>query len=132
MLPVAVLPSLVAPNATAMEIVEGLVDTGATGTGLRPDVAERLGIVGRGRRRVLTANGDMLVPEFRVRLGFFPGRFDGAAEVAPASFPHVLDFGLLVHALLPNFVYPILIGMDVLRRIEIHMKTDATVRMVLP
>lgn len=131
-LPVAVLPSLAAPNAHAMDVVEALVDTGATGTGLRPDVAERLGIPGRGRRRVLTANGDILVAEYRVRLGFYPGIFDGPAEAPAATMPHVLELGLLVHALRDQFTYPLLIGMDVLSHCDLELRRDRSVRLVLP
>lgn len=79
-LPVAILPSVIAPNASEIDIVEGLIDTGATGTGLRPDVAERLALPGRGRRPILTANGDILVPEYRLRLGCFQ-----ASDRSPGS-----------------------------------------------
>ena len=131
-LPIAVLPSLVAPNASEMIIVEGLIDTGATGTGLRPDVAERLGLRGRGRRRVLTANGDILVAEYRIRMGFFPGQFEGPAEAPAASFPTVLDFGILAHALQPMFSYAVLIGMDVLSRCDLTLRRDRTIELILP
>ena len=131
-IPVAILPSIVAPNANQIEIVEGLIDTGATGTGLRPDVAERLALMGRGRRRILTANGDILVPEYRVRIGLFPGVFDGPALAPPAAFPTVLDFGILAHALRPIFPYSVLLGMDVLHRCDLFLHRDLTARLVLP
>ena len=131
-IPVAILPSVVADNASQIEIVEGLIDTGATGTGLRSDVAERLALRGRGRRRILTANGDILVPEYRMRIGFFPGHNDGPAVAPPGDFPVVLDFGILAHALHPNFPYPLLIGMDVLHRCDMAILRDHTARLVLP
>ena len=131
-LPVAVLPSLAAPNSSQMEIVEALIDTGATGTGLRPDVARRLEIPGRGRRRVLTANGDILVPEYRIRLGFYPGTFEGEPNPPPTAMPHVLELGLLAHALRDLFTYPLLIGMDVLNQCDLEILRDRTVRLVLP
>lgn len=131
-IPVAVLPSLVADNASQMDIVDALIDTGATGTGLRPDVAERLSVPGRGRRRVLTANGDILVPEYRIRIGFYPGRFAEDAKALPTTMPHVLDLGLLVHALHAQFTYPMLIGMDVLSRCDLELRRDWSAALTLP
>ena len=131
-IPVAILPSIVAPNATQIEIVEGLIDTGATGTGLRTDVAERLALLGRGRRRILTANGDILVPEYRLRIGLFPGTFEGPAMAPSNAFPTVLDFGILAHALRPIFPYAVLLGMDVLHRCDLFLLRDRTARLVLP
>lgn len=131
-LPVAVLPSLAAVNSSQMEIVEALIDTGATGTGLRPDVADRLQIPGRGRRRVQTANGDILVPEFRIRLGFFPGIFETEAGRSVAGMPHVLEQGLLVYALREFFAYPLLVGMDVLSQCDLELRRDRSTRLVLP
>ena len=130
LLPVAILPSIVADNAQSMELVDALIDTGATGTGLRPDIAEKLGIPGRGKRLVHTANGIMLVPEFRIRMGFYCGSFDGD-PVATAS-PYVLEFGLLVHALRDQFAYPMLIGMDVISQCDLELRRDRTARLILP
>lgn len=107
-----------------MELVEALVDTGATGTGVRPDVPLKLGIGGRGRRLVSTANGDMLVPEFRIRLGFYPGTFDGLAEASTTAMPVVLDFGINAHALRDGFSYPLLIGMDILSQCDLAMSRN--------
>ena len=131
-IPVAVLPSTVADNASQIEIVEGLIDTGATGTGLRSDVAERLSLRGRGRRRILTANGDILVPEYRLRIGFFPGGYDGPAEAPSTAYPVVLDFGILAHALRPIFPYALLIGMDVIHRCDLSILRDHSARLTLP
>src|SRR5689334_4437663 len=111
LLPVAILPSAASDNAQAIQVIDALIDTGATGTGLRPDVADALQIPGRGKRRVLTANGDILVPEYRIRLGFYCGEFEG--EPQAVGNPYVLEFGLLAHALRPMFPYAALIGMDV-------------------
>lgn len=131
-LPVAVLPSTVAINSQALDLTEALIDTGATGTGLRPDVANRLGILGRGRRRVLTANGDILVPEYRIRLGFYPGSYEAEALAPPGLLPYILDLGLLAHALHEHFPYAMLIGMDVLRHCDLSIRKDRSARLVLP
>jgi hypothetical protein len=129
-LPVAVLPSAAAENPQAIEVIDALIDTGATGTGLRPDVAAALNVPGRGKRRVVTANGDMLVPEYRVRIGFYCGNFEG--QPSPSGSPYVLEFGLLVHALRDRFAYSMLIGMDVLSRCDLHLKPDRSAVLVLP
>ena len=131
-IPVAVFPSAIADNANQMEVVEALIDTGATGTGLRPDIAKRLSIPGRGRRRVMTANGDILVPEYRIRLGFYPGSFDAEALAPPSQMPHVLEFGLLVHALRDHFSYAMLIGMDVLSQCDLILRRDGTAILAAP
>jgi hypothetical protein len=129
-LPVAVLPSAAAENAHAIEVVDALIDTGATGTGLRPDIAATLGVLGRGKRRVVTANGDMLVPEYRIRIGFYCGTFEGLPRAEGS--PYVLEFGLLVHALRDHFAYPMLIGMDVLSSCDLHLRRDQSVVLSLP
>ena len=130
LLPVAILPSAAADNAQAAEVVDALIDTGATGTGLRPDVADTLKIPGRGKRLVLTANGDMLVPEYRIRIGFYCGDFDGQPE--PQGNPYVLEFGLLAHALREQFPYRLLIGMDVLSRCDLRLGRDLSAALSLP
>jgi len=129
-LPVAVLPSAAAENPQAIEVVDALIDTGATGTGLRPDIAKALGVPGRGKRRVVTANGDMLVPEYRVRIGFYCGTFEGQ-PLAQGS-PYVLEFGLLVHALREHFAYAMLIGMDVLSNCDLHLRRNRSAVLSLP
>jgi hypothetical protein len=78
----------------------------------------------------MTANGDMLVPEFRIRLGFYSGTFDG--EPIAQGNPYVLEFGLLAHALREQFAYPMLIGMDVLSRCDLHLCRDRSAALSLP
>ena len=130
LLPVAVLPSAAAENPHAIQVVDALIDTGATGTGLRPDIAAALKVPGRGKRRVVTANGEMLVPEYRIRIGFYCGMYDERPQAEGS--PYVLEFGLLVHALREHFAYPMLIGMDVLSSCELHLRRDCSVTLSLP
>jgi hypothetical protein len=130
LLPVAVLPSAAADNAHEIHVIHALIDTGATGTGLRPDVAAALAVPGRGKRRVVTANGDMLVPEYRIRIGFYCGIFD--EQPLAQGNPYVLEFGLLVHALREHFGYAMLIGMDVLSYCDLRLGRDGSAALVLP
>jgi hypothetical protein len=72
----------------------------------------------------------MLVPEYRIRIGFYCGRFDEQPETQGS--PYVLEFGLLVHALREQFAYPMLIGMDVLSHCDLHLLRDHSVALLLP
>ena len=68
-----------------------------------------------------------MVPEFRIRLGFFVGEFIGPAEAL--AYPIVLDLGVQAHALQANFRYQMLLGMDVLRHCDLLMLRDGNVRL---
>lgn len=89
-------------------LVTGLLDTGATGTGLRQDVIDRLKLGKRGRRRIFTANGDMIANEHLIRIGFYPGRFEHHPFDLSGIFPFVLERQLLAHSLHPNFAFELI------------------------
>jgi hypothetical protein len=72
----------------------------------------------------------MLVPEYRVRIGFYRGEFD--EQPMPQGSPYVLEFGLLVHALREHFAYQMLIGMDVLSKCDLHLRRDGSAILSLP
>jgi hypothetical protein len=79
-LPVAIMPRYDADNCFETFRTYGLLDTGATGTGLRPDAAEYLSLPSQGRRRIETANGILWASEYVIRVGLFSGDLglDGA------------------------------------------------------
>ncbi|MBC7987240.1 MAG: aspartyl protease family protein [Sphingomonadaceae bacterium] len=131
-LPVAILPSLTEQSAQRSEVVWGILDTGATSTGIRQDVVERLGLLKRGRRRVFTANGDMIATEHFFRMGFYPGDFRDSPPDPERSLPHVLADELLGYALHPNFSVPVIIGMDVIGLSDLHLGRDGSVSFELP
>lgn len=62
---IAVLAGFTSPNPTEIIPVEGLIDTGATGTGINIDIdiARRLGLRAKGRQHVDTANGTIMANE---------------------------------------------------------------------
>ena len=94
--------------------VDGLLDTGATGTGVRADLAAELALKPKGRRRVLTANGDIMATEYLFRIGFVCGRIDDPAFSPETILPFVLEREFPVFELNGQFPYAVLIGMDVI------------------
>lgn len=122
-LPVSVFPSVTADNANECELVTGLLDTGATGTGIRQDVIDRLKLGKRGRRRIFTANGDLIANEHLIRIGFYPGRFQNHPFDLSAIFPFVLERQSMAHSLHPNFSFELIIGMDVISQADLSRAT---------
>jgi hypothetical protein len=118
LLRIAILPSLNAANSTDMVEIEGLIDTGATTTNIRMDVAERLRLKPKGRRRIFTANGDILANEYLFRVGFFTD--------PTAQLPFVLEQEILGADLNANFSYAALIGMDIIGSSDFHVGRDGT------
>jgi hypothetical protein len=123
LLRIAILPSLNADNATDIFKIEGLIDTGATSTGIRIDVAERLRLRPKGKRRVFTANGDIMANEYLFRVGFF-------AEPSSA-LPFVLEQEILGFDLNADFSYAALIGMDIIGAsdLQISRNGEASLRL---
>jgi len=131
-LPVAIFPSLSAPNPHHSELITGLIDTGATASGLRPDIIAQLVLEKRGKRVVGTANGEIVADRFLVRFGFFPGSFGELPFDLASSHPFVLDREFFVHALHPHFPHQMLIGMDLLGISDLNIDRSGKVRLVLP
>jgi hypothetical protein len=123
-LPVSVFPSATADNASQYELVTGLLDTGATGTGLRQDVIDRLKLRKKGRRRVSTANGDVIANEHLIRIGFYPGSFESHPFELAGILPFVLERQSLAHSLHPNFSFEIIIGMHVISQADLMVSRD--------
>ena len=123
-LPVSVFPSVTADNASECELVTGLLDTGATGTGIRQDIIDRLKLGKRGRRRIFTANGDVIANEHLIRIGFYPGRFENHPFDLSGISPFVLERQSLAHSLHPNFSFELIIGMDVISQADLTVSRD--------
>jgi Aspartyl protease len=130
--PVAILPDADSPNAFDTVRTDGLVDTGATTTGIRGDIADRLGLVAQGQRRVETANGPIWAREYVVRIGLIPGDYCGANFDPDAVLPFVFERHFVVFELLRGFTYPVLVGMDVIARCDLHVLRNGTARIDLP
>lgn len=113
-LPVRILPGYSSENPSDSMKVDGLLDTGATGLGIRGDVAEQLGLRPKGQRRVLTVSGDMMAPEYVVRVGFVVGDYTDPTFLPDQQFPFVLEREIAAFGLRSRFSYPVLIGMAIL------------------
>jgi hypothetical protein len=104
--------------------VTGLLDTGATGTGLRQDVIDRLKLQKRGRRRIFTANGDLVANEHLIRIGLYPGRFETYPFELAGILPYVLERQSLAHSLHPNFSFELIIGMDIISQADLTVSRE--------
>ncbi|WP_125471485.1 MULTISPECIES: aspartyl protease family protein [unclassified Sphingomonas] len=132
LLPVAIFPGLNSNNPFESLRYEGLIDTGATGTGIRADVAAQLALRQKGQRRVATANGLIYAAEYIIRIGFMPGDLTDPATSADAQHPYVLEGQLIAFELHAGFSYPVLIGMDVIAAGDLTVSRDGRAEFVLP
>lgn len=130
-LPISIFPSSTAANPHEYALITGLLDTGATGTGIRQDVASRLGLEKRGRRQVFTANGDILANEHLIRVGFYPGVFSEYPFDIKTTLPFVLEKELLAYSLHPNFSFEMIVGMDIIAQADLLLMRNggATLRL---
>lgn len=131
LLPVTVLPGSSSVNALDSVRVEGLLDTGATGLGIRSDVADRLGLRVKGQRRVLTANGEMMSPEYVVRVGFVTGDYTDPSFDPEQQFPFVLDREVTAFGLASGFAYPVLVGMTILGASDLTISRTGLAHLVV-
>lgn len=131
LLPIVIMAPVTATNPNLSLRTTGLLDTGATGTGIRQDIAERLGLRAKGQRRVDTANGLIMACEYTFRVGFVCGDYRDPAFVSDMQQPYVLDEPVLGFELQPGFNYPVLIGMDILGRCDLAIRRDGSARLDL-
>lgn len=130
-LPIAILPGHNSPNPTQTLRTDGLLDTGATGTGIRSDLARALGLRPKGQRRVFTANGDMIAPEYLFRVGFVCGDYTDPNFDPAAQQPYVLEKEVLGFGLSEGFTYPVLIGMNVITQGDLIITRSGTARLTI-
>jgi hypothetical protein len=127
------MPSAAATNPTQSVTVKALLDTGATKTGLRPDLIAQLELSKRDRAPVQTANGTRLADMYLARLGLWPATSDEDLEKkAAAELAYVLDREFLIQSLLPDFPHQMLLGMDVLGMCEFHIYSSGSAELHLP
>lgn len=122
---------ITAPADPSIQIkTSGLIDTGATGTGIRADLADRLGLLPRGQRRVLTANGLLMASEYLFRIGFICGNHEDHDFDADRTLPYMLEEQILGFRLEAGFAHPMLIGMDIIGANDLTITHDgrATLR----
>lgn len=131
LLPIVVMAPLSAPNPNLSVRTVGLLDTGATGTGIRSDLAEELQIPPKGQRRVHTANGFIMASEYLARIGFVCGDYSDPEFVPDQQQPYVLEDPVLGFELQRGFAYPLLIGMDILGTGDLSITRDGYARFKL-
>lgn len=131
-LPIVVMPPVTADNSQVSIRTTGLLDTGATGTGLRIDLAEELALSARGTRRVNTANGLVIAAEYLIRIGFVCGDHRNPEFAGDRQHPYVLDNEYVGFELQRGFAYPALIGMDILGVSDLTIRRDGSATLVLP
>ncbi len=108
-----------------------LLDTGATGTGVRADIVEALGLPPKGQRRVGTANGMIWATELPFRIGFVTGDHRIAPFDPETQQPYVLDRHVSGFELQRGFDYAVLVGMDVLGQCDLHILRDGTAELTI-
>lgn len=131
LLPTVVFPGFNSRNPTESVRIEGLFDTGATGTGIRRDIAETLMLRPKGQRRVYTANGMMMATEYVIRIGFVCGDYTDPSFQPDARQPYVLDKEMLGFELQPGFAYPLLVGMDIIGAGDLAVGRDGRAKFVI-
>ena len=126
LLPIVVMPGYNSSNPMQAIRTEGLLDTGATGTGIRADIAAELRLRPKGQRRVNTANGLIIASEYVVRIGFICGDYTDPGFEPNTREPYMLDRELMGFELLAGFAYPLLIGMDILGYGDLSIGRDGS------
>ena len=99
--------------------VRGLIDTGATTSGLRLDFVELLGLKKRDRAPVQTANGTVLMDRFLARIALRP---DSPAVQPTSGGLFVFDREFLLQGLARDFTHELLIGIDLISRCDFSMR----------
>lgn len=132
-LPVSVMPSASADNASHAITVKALIDTGATKTGLRADLVERLGLAKRDRAPIQTANGTLITDLHLARLGLWTSQIEeDVFQLSRSTMPYILDREFLIQALRPDFSHEMLLGMDLVGLCEFQLRCDGTAKLLLP
>jgi hypothetical protein len=126
-LPVVVMAPLSAANPNLSIHTIGLLDTGATQTGIRVDIAKALHIP----RRVGTANGSLMASEYLLRIGFICGDHADPSFSPDQQLPYMLEEQVLGFELQRGFNYPLLIGMNILGSGDLSILHDGQARFQL-
>ncbi len=95
----------------------GLIDTGATITGISNRLVQELSLPRRGRIAITTPSGDHVARTYQFRLGFFVG---------DTSLPHVLAPELIGIDASPGSAFEVLIGMDVIGAGDLRVDRNGT------
>ena len=118
-----VVPVSVLPPAPANDLrgISGsaLLDTGSTTSGITGAVAQALGLIGRGKRPLSSAQGEGQAERHLFRIALWPKRQEDEPPTFPFIFEEVIGFELT-----NSFQFEALIGMDILRYCDFQMQRD--------
>ncbi len=131
-LPVVVMAPVAATNPNLSIRVEGLLDTGATGSGIHPRLVDELGLERKGQRVIATANGEIVAAEVMHRIGFIAGDYTDPDFLPDQHLPYIFDRSIIAFELQQGFGYAILIGMDVIGQCDLAVQRDGTASLRLP
>lgn len=118
LLPVAILAPSPSSDLTSVD-GQALVDTGSTISGITRHVAEKLGLSGRGKRPLSSAQGEGQAERYLFRIGLTPDAEAGSTPSFPFIFEEVMGFELT-----NAFQFEALLGMDILGRCDFTTKRD--------
>jgi hypothetical protein len=117
-IPVLILAPSPAGDLTGVE-GQALIDTGSTTSGITKAVASTLGLVGRGKRPLGSAQGEGQAERYLFRIGLKAGPTAEAEPSFPFIFEEVIGFELT-----NNFQLEALLGMDILGQCDLAMRRD--------
>lgn len=104
--------------------VPALVDTGSTTSGITPRVANQLGLVGIGKRPLVSARNENQVERYVFRIGLRDDDAKGEPAI-PFVFDAVIGFELRA-----GFRFEALLGMDILRNCDLLMNRSGACSLV--
>jgi len=122
LIPVLVLAPAPASDLTSVS-GQALVDTGSTISGITRRLADQLGLVGRGKRPLSSAQGEGQSERYLFRIGLTPSTEQGAP-----SFPYVFD-EVIGFELTNAFQFDALLGMDILSQCDLDVRRDGRCRL---
>lgn len=70
---------------------------------------------------MLTASGEMIAPEYVIRVGFVVGDYTNPDFAPDRQLPYVLDHEITAFGLKSGFAYPVLIGMAVIGQADLSI-----------
>jgi len=118
LLPCLILAPFPETDLTGVE-ARALVDTGSSVSGVASKLAERIGLVGLGKRPLKSAQGEGQVERYAFRLGLHPDGENG--------FPFIFDEVIGIE-LTNAFEFNALIGMDILGQCDMTLERNGQCR----
>jgi predicted aspartyl protease len=122
LIPVAILAPAPANDLTSVA-ARALVDTGSTTTGITKRIAEQLGLLGRGKRPLSSAQGEGQAERYLFRIGLMP-----IGEEGVPAFPYIFD-EVIGFELTNSFQFDALLGMDILCQCDLELYRDGRCRL---